>query len=259
VALEFNGSKNARELEALDVLLKGKSDEYKGRVLQYVRDAKVDANDPTFLLMAALGNLDVALIDLPLAIDASSKKSNTEIGKMISELRTLFQKAVKQAQEQIEAIDDTEGRIQQQLDTFEVRVNETLAALKHYRDESYKILKVSQGSYQKIVDDSHVQNQLLLAKVERLGRQLEEERNLRMEKPWKNAVNLPPLALVAVIVLPLMVGMSIGSNFTNQASASVDKLRTQIYNTFEKPQEEMIRKILMEEENKRTSRKKKRG
>ena len=255
MALEFNGSKNARELEALDLLLKGKSDEYKGRVLQYVRDAKVDANDPTFLLMAALGNLDVALIDLPKEIDASGKKSSTEIGKLVSELKTLLQKAVKQAQEQVEAIDATEGRIQGQLDTFEVRVSETLAALKHYRDESYKILKISQGSYQKIVDDSFTQNAVLLAKVERLGKQLEEERNLRMEKPWKNAVNLPPMVLVAVIVLPLVVGMLIGSGFNNQASVSVERLRSQIYETFEKPQEEAIRKILMEE-NKKTSRKK---
>ena len=259
MAIEFNGSRKDKELEALDLLLKGKSDEYKGRVLQYVRDAKVDANDSTFILMVALGNLDIALVDLPKALDASGKKSSTEIGKMISELRTLFQEAVKQAQKQIEAIDGTEGRIQGQLDTFEVRVSETLAALKHYRDESYKILKVSQGSYQKIVDDSHAQNQLLLAKVERLGKQLEEERNLRMSQPWKNAVNLPPMLLVAVIVLPLVVGMLIGSNFTNQASVSVEKLRSQIYETFEKPQEEAIRKILMEEENKRKGRKKNRG
>ncbi len=33
MAIEFNGSKKNRELEALDLLLKGKSDEYKGRVL----------------------------------------------------------------------------------------------------------------------------------------------------------------------------------------------------------------------------------
>jgi hypothetical protein len=252
VALEFNGSKNAKELEALDVLLKGKSDEYKGRVLQYVRDAKVDANDPTFLLMAALGNLDIALIDLPKEIDASGKKSNTEIGKMISELRILFQKAVKQAQEQIEAIDATEGRIQGQLDTFEVRVNETLAALKHYRDESYKILKVSQGSYQKIVDDSHTQNQLLLAKVEKIGKQLEEERNLRMSKPWKNAVNLPPLILVAMVVCPLIIGLLIGTNFTNKESANIDRLRYQIYDTFKKPQEDAAKELLIKENNKKS-------
>ena len=256
MAIEFNGSRKDKELEALDILLKGKSDEYKGRVLQYVRDAKVDANDSTFILMVALGNLDIALVDLPKALDASGKKSSVEIGKMISELRALFQEAVKQAQEQIEAIDDTEGRIQQQLDTFEVRVNETLAALKHYRDESYKILKISQGSYQKIVDDSHTQTAVLLAKVERLGKQLEEERNLRMEKPWKNAVNLPPLALVAVIVSPLIIGLLIGTNFTNKESANIDRLRYQIYDTFKKPQEDAAKELLIEEESKRKSRKK---
>lgn len=69
MAIEFNGSKKNREMEALDLLLKGKSDEYKGRVLEYVRNAKVDADDSTFLLMAALGNLDVALVDLPKEIE----------------------------------------------------------------------------------------------------------------------------------------------------------------------------------------------
>lgn len=252
MAIEFNGSKKDREMEALDLLLKGKPDDYKGRVYDYVRNAKVDANDPTFLLMAALGNLDVALVDLPKAIEASGQKSSAEISKLITELRTMFQLAAKQAQERIDAIDDTEGRIQQQLDTFEVRVNETLAALKHYRDESYKILKISQGSYQKIVDDSHTQNAVLLTKVEKLGKQLEEERNLRMEKPWKNAVNLPPLILVAMVVSPLMIGLLIGTNFTNKESANIDRLRYQIYDTFKKPQEDAAKELLIKENNKKS-------
>ena len=256
MAIEFNGSKKDREMEALDVLFKGKSDEYKGRIYDYIRHAKVDANDPTFLLMAALGNLDVALIDLPKEIDASGKKSSTEITKMISDLRTLLHKAATQAQEQIEAMNGTERRIQQALDTFKVRVSETLAALKHYRDESYEILKVSRESYQRIVNDSHNKNAVLLGQFESLGKQLEEERTLRMEKPWRNAVNLPPLILGAVIVGSLIIGMLIGSNSTNRTLASIEQLQKQIYNTFEKPTDDAIRKILIEEENKRSRKKK---
>jgi vacuolar-type H+-ATPase subunit I/STV1 len=251
MTVEFNGSKKHRELEALDLLLKGKSDEYKGRVLQYVRDAKVDANDPTFLLMAALGNLDVALVDLPKAIEASGKKSSAEISKMITDLRTMFQLAAKQAQERIDAINDAEDRIQQQLDTVSVKMTETLATLKKYRDESSKVLEFSRDNYQKLVEENYTRHQQLLSKTEKLGQQLEAERQLRMSKPWKNAVNLPPLMLVAVIVLPLMIGLLIGSNFTNKESANIDRLRYQIYDTFKKPQEDAAKELLIKENNKK--------
>ena len=39
-----------------------------------------------------------------------------------------------------------------------------------------------------------------------MWQQLEAERQLRMSKLWRNAVNLPPLMLVAVIVSPLIIG-----------------------------------------------------
>jgi vacuolar-type H+-ATPase subunit I/STV1 len=252
MTVEFNGSKKHRELEALDLLLKGKSDEYKGRVLQYVRDAKVDANDPTFLLMAALGNLDVALVDLPKAIEASGKKSSAEISKMITDLRTMFQLAAKQAQERIDSINDAEGRIQQQLDTVSVKMTETLTTLKKYRDESSKVLEFSRDNYQKLVEENYTRHQQLLSKTEKLGQQLEAERQLRMSKPWKNAVNLPPLMLVAVIVLPLIIGLLIGSNFTNKESANIDRLRYQIYDTFKKPQEDAAKELLIKENNKKS-------
>jgi vacuolar-type H+-ATPase subunit I/STV1 len=252
MAIEFNGSKKNREMEALDLLLKGKSDEYKGRVYDYVRNAKVDANDPTFLLMAALGNLDVALVDLPKAIEANGKKSSAEISKLITELRTMFQLAAKQAQERIDAINDAEGRIQQQLDTVSVKMTETLATLKKYRDESSKVLEFSRDNYQKLVEENYTRHQQLLSKTEKLGQQLEAERQLRMSKPWKNAVNLPPLMLVAVIVLPLMIGLLIGSNFTNKESANIDRLRYQIYDTFKKPQEDAAKELLIKENNKKS-------
>ena len=255
MAIEFNGSKKNRELEALDLLLKGKSDEYKGRVLEYVRNAKVDADDSTFILMVALGNLDVALVDLPKAIEASGQKSSAEISKLITELRTMFQLAAKQAQERIDAINDAEGRIQQQLDTVSVKMTETLATLKKYRDESSKVLEFSRDNYQKLVEENYTRHQQLLAKTEKLGQQLEAERELRMSKPWRNAVNLPPLMLVAVIVLPLMIGLLIGSNFTNKESANIDRLRYQIYDTFKKPQEDAAKELLIKENNKKKSRK----
>ena len=69
MAVNLNGSKKDREMEALDVLLVGKTDDYKGRILEFVRRFKVDGDDPIFILMVALGNLDVALVELPKEIE----------------------------------------------------------------------------------------------------------------------------------------------------------------------------------------------
>jgi hypothetical protein len=81
---------------------------------------------------------------------------------------------------------------------------------------------------------------------------LEAERELRMSKPWRNAVNLPPLMLVAVIVSPLMIRLLIGSNFTNKESANIDRLRYQIYDTFKKPQKDAAKELLIKENNKKS-------
>jgi hypothetical protein len=55
-----------KNLKALDKLLKDKPDDYKGRVLEYVRASNIDADDPTFILIAAQGSLDIALEKLPI-------------------------------------------------------------------------------------------------------------------------------------------------------------------------------------------------
>jgi hypothetical protein len=257
MAVQFNGSPKNPELEALDLLLKDKSNEYKGRVLEYVRKAKVEADDPTFILMAALGNLDVALVELPKTIEASANKSTGEINQAIVELRTMFQAAGKQAQVQIAAINDAEVRVKKQIDTVSVTMAEATAALKQHRDGSYSVLKSMQESYRQLVDESHTRDRQLLAKVNETGKQLEAERELRLTKPWRNAVNLPPLILVAVIVLPLSLGLIVGTNFTNKESANIDKLRVQIYDTFKKPQEDAARQLLLDEESKKSRKKNK--
>jgi ribosomal protein S9 len=104
MAIEFNGSRKDKELEALDILLKGKSDEYKGRVLQYVRDAKVDANDSTFILMVALGNLDIALVDLPKAITIGQQGMSEEIKRVESEFGKLWRTAIAALKVEIEDV-----------------------------------------------------------------------------------------------------------------------------------------------------------
>ena len=119
MAVEFNGSKKNRELEALDLLLKGKSDEYKGRILEYVRSAKVNADDPTFVLMVALGNLDIALVDLPKAIAKGGKDLREEIDKIINEFKAVYQKAEQSFQTQNAAVQSALTAVQTKISAIE--------------------------------------------------------------------------------------------------------------------------------------------
>ncbi len=119
MAIEFNGSKKDREMEALDLLLKGKSDDYKGRVLEYVRNAKVDANDSTFILMAALGNLDVALVDLPKEIEKGQKNLREEIERITNEFHAIYQTVRQESQTQTEAVKTGLHNLQAKIDAVE--------------------------------------------------------------------------------------------------------------------------------------------
>ena len=104
MAIEFNGSRKDKELEALDLLLKGKSDEYKGRVLAFIRKYKIDANDPTFMLLVAIGGLDVALVDLPQAIAKGQKGMSEEIKRVEIEFDKLWRTAIAALKSQIEDV-----------------------------------------------------------------------------------------------------------------------------------------------------------
>jgi hypothetical protein len=94
MAIDFNGSSKNAELEYIDILLEGKSNEFKGRVLAFVRKYKIDAKDPTFMLLVALGNLDVALVDLPQAIDKGQQGMRGEIERVGGEFKQIWQSAV---------------------------------------------------------------------------------------------------------------------------------------------------------------------
>ena len=100
MASQFNSKKPDREQEALDILLKGKSNEYKGRTLEYVRSAKVNADDPTFVLMAALGNLDVALVELPQEIDKGKTSLREEIDAIKTEFQEIYNTVKQESQTQ---------------------------------------------------------------------------------------------------------------------------------------------------------------
>jgi hypothetical protein len=104
MAIDFNGSSKSAEMEYIDILLEGKSNEFKGRVLAFIRKYKIDANDPTFMLLVAIGNLDVALVDLPQAVAKGQQGMSDEIERVGGEFGKLWRTAVAALKSEIEGI-----------------------------------------------------------------------------------------------------------------------------------------------------------
>jgi hypothetical protein len=104
MAVNFNGSSKNAEMEYIDILLEGKSNEFKGRVLAFIRKYKIDANDPTFMLLVAIGGLDVALVDLPLAIAQGQQGMSEEIKRVEIEFGKLWRTAIAALKSEIEDV-----------------------------------------------------------------------------------------------------------------------------------------------------------
>lgn len=119
MAVNLNGSKKDREMEALDVLLVGKTDDYKGRILEFVRMFKVDGNDPIFLLMAALGNLDIALVELPKEIENGKEDLRQEIDRIATDLRKIWEVSKQDSQTQTETVNAALQKVQTKIDAVE--------------------------------------------------------------------------------------------------------------------------------------------
>jgi hypothetical protein len=108
MAVDFNGSSKHAEMEYIDILLEGKSNEFKGRVLAFIRKYKIDANDPTFMLLVAIGGLDVALVDLPQAVAKGQQDMSEEIERVGSEFKQIWRTAVTALKSEIEEIQKTQ-------------------------------------------------------------------------------------------------------------------------------------------------------
>jgi hypothetical protein len=104
MAVNLNGSSKNAEMEYIDILLEGKSNEFKGRVLAFIRKYKIDANDPTFMLLVAIGGLDVALVDLPQAVAKGQQGMSEEIKRVESEFGKLWRTAIAALKAEIEEV-----------------------------------------------------------------------------------------------------------------------------------------------------------
>jgi hypothetical protein len=139
-----------KNLKALDVLLKDKPDDYKGRVLEYVRAANIDADDPTFILIAAQGSLDIALEKLPIEFRGI-------VALAIKELRSIVALASSNTSTVLSVYSrDAESR-QEETELLEEKLN---ALVKKQGDEIVRLTVTVEKLKQKINQLSAIENKL---------------------------------------------------------------------------------------------------
>ena len=129
MAVNLNGSSKNAEMEYIDILLEGKSNEFKGRVLAFIRKYKIDANDPTFMLLVAIGGLDVALVDLPQAVAKGQQGMSEEIKRVESEFGKLWRTAIADLKAEIEDVKTVHQEQDLRSTTREGQLNQKIAVL----------------------------------------------------------------------------------------------------------------------------------
>jgi hypothetical protein len=153
MAIDFNGSSKNAEMEYIDVLLEGKSNEFKGRVLAFIRKYKIDANDPTFMLLVAIGGLDVALVDLPQALAKGQKGMSEEIKRIEGEFGKLWRTAITALKVEIEEVKTLQLERDRTATTREGELNRKIAAVERAMSDLDINVKALEGIESRIKAD----------------------------------------------------------------------------------------------------------
>jgi hypothetical protein len=153
MAVNFNGSSKNAEMEYIDILLEGKSNEFKGRVLAFIRKYKIDAQDPTFMLLVAIGGLDVALVDLPQAIATGQQGMSEEIKRVEIEFGKLWRTAIAALKVEIEDVKTLHQSRDLTATTREGELNQKIAVVKKAMSDLDTNVKALEGIESRIRAD----------------------------------------------------------------------------------------------------------
>jgi hypothetical protein len=72
------------QMSLLDQCLAGKSDVFKSKVINIMLRSRIKANDPIFLLLLAVGELEFILVDTPLTIQGYLSQFGEELGDLFA-------------------------------------------------------------------------------------------------------------------------------------------------------------------------------
>jgi vacuolar-type H+-ATPase subunit D/Vma8 len=222
------------EKQLLDLVLEGKSNEFKVKVYEIVRLSKMDANDPSFLLLVATGRLEVLLEQFP-----------HDLSQMLQQEMQTYQQGLQQTKKWFEVEKtDLKGYVQglkvageafqsdltNQTEMVALQtqaIREEIAAeraeIARDRAEFIKLVQVARDTYQTVIsqtqaeyDKAMTSNQQALQQHQAVvagGRKVVKELNslqskLRVTKAWVNVLDsLPPLAWLGTIAGSMVLGV----------------------------------------------------
>ena len=224
----------AKEKQLLDLALEGKSDAYKVKVYEIVRLSKIDASDPSFLLLVATGRLEVLLEQFPNDLAQTLQQELQTYLQGLQQTKKWFEaekidlkgyiQGMKVAGEafQLNLTNQTEI-VAAQTQAIRAEIAAERAEIERDRAEFIKLLKVSRDVYQASIsqvqteyNQSMTSNQQAFQQHQTVvdgGRKVVKELSslqskLQVTKAWVNVLDsLPPLAWLGTIVGSMVVGV----------------------------------------------------
>jgi hypothetical protein len=223
-----------KDKQLLDLVLEGKSDAYKVRVYEIVRLSKLDASDPSFLLLVATGRLEVLLDEFPNDLSQTLQQELQIYLQGLQQTKKWFEGEKTDLKGYIQGIKVAGEAFQQNLtnqtkvvaaQTQAIReeIATEQAEIAQDRAEFIKLLKISHNAYQTTISQTQQEyNQTITSnqqafqqhqdvvdeglKVVRELRSLQS--GLQATKAWVNVLDsLPPLAWLGTIVGSMVVGV----------------------------------------------------
>lgn len=199
-----SGEIPSKEKALLDLALEGKSDGFKVKVFEMVRKLKLDATDPSFLLLLSTGQLQVLLEEFPAEFEALFTNLLTKMQQQYKQIEDSLKSDIKTLRGEIQGVQASSEELLEDL-------NAAVGSLKQFSADQ-KELVIQQ--VKDILAAANVKRTELAAEVKRVE---EKEREKRMEAYrsalQKNATNIIEQAGEALkakhtqeMVLPLVVG-----------------------------------------------------
>jgi hypothetical protein len=223
-----------KDKQLLDLVLEGKSDAYKVRVYEIVRLSKLDASDPSFLLLVATGRLEVLLDEFPNDLSQTLQQELQIYLQGLQQTKKWFDGEKTDLKGYIQGIKVAGEAFQQNLtNQTEVVAAQTQAIREEIateqaeiaqdRAEFIKLIDISHNAYQTTISQTQQeynqaitsnqqafqQHQDVVDEGQKVVKELRSLQNgLRATKAWVNVLeSLPPLAWLGTIVGSMVVGV----------------------------------------------------
>ena len=193
-----------RDKELLDLALEGRSDTFKVKVFEIVRKFKLDASDPSFLLLLSTGQLEVLLDEFPAAFESLFTSLLAKLQQQLKQSEDALRSEIKTLKGIIQGVEATNEGLADDL-------TKAVSELRQFSDEQEAVLS------QRVKDILGFAEKKRVESAEAVKQQETAEREKRTEAYkaalQKNATNIIEQAGTALkakhtqaLILPLVLG-----------------------------------------------------